>query len=216
MINGFQARADELGTTRSPGRFRAKATFDDDPGLERTVARAVARAQEGDREALRFLYVHYADNVYGYVRSIVHDDYEAEDITQHVFAKLMLVVGKYEQRTVPFTAWILRLARNVAIDHMRQRRPIPCEEVRELDPCRDDGTVQANSLTLRAELAALPEDQREVLVLRHVVGLSPGEIAGHMGKSEPSIHGLHHRGRAALRVALSEHECAPTVFRAAA
>jgi RNA polymerase sigma-70 factor (ECF subfamily) len=48
-------------------------------------------------------------------------------------------------------------------------------------------------------------------VLRHVVGLSPGEIAGRLGRTEPSIHGLHHRGRGALRSALSEMECAPTV-----
>ena len=58
---------------------------------------AVARAKEGDREAVRYLYLRYSDNVYGYVRSIVRDDYEAEDITQHVFAKLMAVLPKDEQ-----------------------------------------------------------------------------------------------------------------------
>jgi RNA polymerase sigma-70 factor (ECF subfamily) len=212
MIDGFQARADELATTRPTGRFRCKATLDDDPGADRTVVRAVARAKEGDREAMRFLYLRYADNVYGYVRSIVQDEYEAEDVTQHVFAKLMLVIGKYEQRSVPFSAWILRLARNVAIDHMRQRRAIPCEEVRELAPRLDDETVHQRSLTLREELAALTQDQREVVMLRHVAGLTPGEIAGRMGKTEPSIHGLHHRGRVALRFALSERECGPTVL----
>ena len=45
---------------------------------------AVARAKEGDDEALRFLYVTYSHNIYGYVRSIVRDDHEAEDVTQHV------------------------------------------------------------------------------------------------------------------------------------
>ena len=50
---------------------------------------AVARAKEGEDDAIRFLYVSYSNNVYGYVRSIVHDDHEAEDVTQHVFAKLM-------------------------------------------------------------------------------------------------------------------------------
>ena len=46
----------------------------------------------------------------------------------------MTVIGKYEERDVAFSAWILRVARNVAVDHMRQRRAIPCEEVRELVP----------------------------------------------------------------------------------
>lgn len=110
MINGLRARADELGSTRAAGRFCAKTTLANDAVPDSVVARAVARAKEGDREAVRFLYLRYADNVYGYVRSIVRDDYEAEDVTQHVFAKLITVVGKYEARAVPFSAWILRLA----------------------------------------------------------------------------------------------------------
>ncbi len=63
--------------------------------------------------------------------SILRDEYEAEDVTQHVFLKLMSVIGKYEPRKVPFTAWVIRVARNVAVDYQRQRRPIPCEEVIE-------------------------------------------------------------------------------------
>jgi RNA polymerase sigma-70 factor, ECF subfamily len=178
----------------------------------RVVAQAVARAKAGDQEALRFLYVRYADNVYGYVRSIVRDHHEAEDVTQHVFAKLITALPKYEAREVPFAAWILRVARNVALDHMRRRRAIPCDEVRELDARRDDqGDAQETSLTLREALDDLPEDQREVIVLRHLVGLSPGEIADRLGRTEPSIHGLHHRGRGALRSALRDMECAPTV-----
>jgi RNA polymerase sigma-70 factor (ECF subfamily) len=55
----------------------------------------------------------------------------------------------------------------------------------------------------------LPHDQLEVLVLRHVAGLSPGEIAERLGKTEASIHGLHHRGRGALRQALVEIDAAP-------
>jgi RNA polymerase sigma-70 factor, ECF subfamily len=212
MINALRARADELETSRQAGRFRSHTSLDDGPAGDRlAVAQAVARAKSGDDEALRFLYVRYADNVYGYVRSIVRDDYEAEDVTQHVFAKLMTVLPKYQERTVPFAAWILRVARNVAVDHMRQRRAIPCEEVRELDERKDHGEAQQISLTLREALDALPDDQRQVLVLRHVVGLTPGEIAGCLGKTEPSVHGLHHRGRGNMRSALVENECAPAV-----
>jgi RNA polymerase sigma-70 factor (ECF subfamily) len=213
MIDAFRARADQLGTTRPTGRFRSHSSLDDGPARERrVVAQAVARAKAGDHEAIRFLYMRYADNVYGYVRSIVRDHHEAEDVTQHVFAKLMTALPKYEARDVPFAAWILRVARNVALDHMRQRRAIPCEEVRELEPTRDDrGDSQQTSLSLREALEELPVEQREVVVLRHLVGLSPGEIAGRMNKSEPSVHGLHHRGRGALRSTLVERDCAPAV-----
>jgi RNA polymerase sigma-70 factor, ECF subfamily len=96
----------------------------------RLVSQAIRRAQEGDREALGFLYCRYADKVYGHVRSIVHDAHEAEDVTQQVFAKLIHVIGKYEERDVPFFAWILRVARNLAVDHLRRQRAVPVEEVR--------------------------------------------------------------------------------------
>jgi RNA polymerase sigma-70 factor (ECF subfamily) len=206
----IRAKADRLGTQRSAGAFRAKSSLDESSSSAALVSRAVARAKEGDREAVRFLYLQYADNVYGYVRSIVRDEYEAEDVTQQVFTKLIVVIGKYEQRAVPFSAWILRLAHNAAIDHMRKRRAIPAAEVYGADERVPEGN-EDRSRELRHALADLPEEQRDVIVLRHVVGLSPTEIAGRMGKTEPSVHGLHHRGRAALRTALVERGCAPTV-----
>jgi RNA polymerase sigma-70 factor (ECF subfamily) len=212
-VDGLKAYADRLGTDRPSGRFCAKTSLDS--GTDPVVVRAVARAKEGDREAVRFLYLRYADNVYGYVRSIVRDEYEAEDVTQHVFAKLMTVISKYEQRSVPFSAWILRLAHNSAIDHVRKRRAVPAAEVYGADERVPEGN-EDRSRELRSALATLPDEQRDVIVLRHVVGLSPTEIAGQLGKTEPSIHGLHHRGRAALRSALVERGCAPTVAKAAA
>src|SRR5690348_16494795 len=174
------------------GRFRRVGRLTDDDAGTCAVAQAVTRAKHGYREALRYLYVHYADHVYGYVASILRDDHEAEDVTQHLFAKLMTALPKYEPREVPFSAWILRVARNVAVDHMRQRRAIPCEEVRALETTGDDDDAsRMRALGLRDALATLSEEQRQVIVMRHVVGLTPGEIADRLGRTEPSIHGLH-------------------------
>jgi RNA polymerase sigma-70 factor (ECF subfamily) len=175
----------------------------------RLISRAVKRAQAGDREALGFLYARYADNVYGYVRSIVHDHHEAEDVTQHVFAKLIHVIGKYEERDVPFFAWILRVARNVAVDHIRRQRLVPVEEVRTNDEGSGDPANTGGMRDLTEALSQLPHAQREVLVLRHFAGLSPTEIAARTGRSEGSIHGLHHRGRRALRADLEARGAAP-------
>ena len=72
--------------------LRARTTLDESPEAMRQVRLAIARAKEGDREALRLLYVRYSDNVYGYVRCIVRDEKEAEDLTQHVFLKLITVI----------------------------------------------------------------------------------------------------------------------------
>jgi RNA polymerase sigma-70 factor, ECF subfamily len=172
------------------------------------VYEAVAAAKAGDMSALHFLYVRFADDVCAYVRSIVRDPHAAEDITQTVFAKLMKAIHRYERRNVPFAAWIIRVARNVALDHIRASRQIPLAEVRT----SDEGGEQVGferAQCLRDALQLLPHDQREVLILRHVAGLSPGEIAERLGKTEASIHGLHHRGRGALRAALRELEAAP-------
>jgi RNA polymerase sigma-70 factor, ECF subfamily len=164
---------------------------------------AVAAAKRGDWDGIHYLYVRYVDDVVGYVQSIVRDHHEAEDITQNVFAKLITAIERYEERSVPFAAWIMRVARNATLDHMRARRQIPVEEVRACDPC-DERLEFEQRQCLKEALAGLPEDQREVLVLRHLLGLSPPEIAERLGKTESSIHGLHHRGRAALKAALIE------------
>src|SRR3954452_24707819 len=86
------------------------------------VRDAIARAQAGNVQALNFLYLRYADEILRFVKSLVRDHHEAEDITQNVFLKLMRVIGKYEPREVPFSAWIRKVARNVALDHLRARR----------------------------------------------------------------------------------------------
>ena len=178
------------------------------------IGQAVRRAQTGDREAFAFLYARYADNIYGYVRSIVQNHHEAEDVTQQVFAKLFAVIGKYEQREVPFFAWILRVARNVAVDHIRGQRLVPVEEVRTSDEGGGDPAAGGRMRELTDALAGLPADQREVLVLRHFAGLSPPEIAERTGRTEGSIHGLHHRGRRALQADLQARGMAPVTFLA--
>ena len=174
------------------------------------LAGAVRRAQEGDEGAIRYLYLRYKDNIYGYVLSVVRDPHDAEDVTQHVFLKLIGVIHKYEPREVPFTSWLLRVARNAALDHLRQRRLVPCEEVYAPGDAGDD-VGRDRRWGLEQALAELSSEQRNVVVLRHLVGLSPGEIAERMGRSEASVHGLHHRARNAIRRELVDADCAPTV-----
>ena len=194
---------------RTPGQigFKSRTRLDESPETKRKTSLAVRRAQEGDQEALRYLYTTYSDNVYGYVPSIVRDDHAAEDVTQHVFAKMMTTLVKYDDRGVPFFAWLLRLARNVAIDHLRANRLTPTENV--FDPHASCGTDMDRAQTVQDALATLTTEQREVVFLRHVVGLTPCEIAERMGRSEGSIHGLHHRGRRALQRELARLDSAP-------
>lgn len=177
--------------------------------VDREIENAVSRAQSGDAEAIRLLYLRYKDNVYGYVLSFVHDQHDAEDITQHVFLKLMSVIHKYRAREVPFTSWLLRVARNAALDHLRRRRAVPCEDVYDAAHQAEQSGDDLRR-ALEQALGTLSDEQRSVIVLRHVVGLTPGEIATQMGRTEPSIHGLHHRARQTLKRELTAVECGPS------
>jgi RNA polymerase sigma-70 factor (ECF subfamily) len=198
-----------LPAQRSIMGFTAQTAVQETADEERAVRRAVVSAREGDEDAIRFLYVTYANNVYGYVRSIVRDDYEAEDITQHVFAKLVTALQHYDERGVPFVGWLLRLARNAAIDHIRSMREAPAPEIFGADERSEDVSVE-RSACLREALATLPVDQRNVVVLRHLLGLTPREIAARVERTESAIHGLHHRGRRALQAELRRQESAPS------
>ena len=200
----------------SQGCFQGKRTLEAEqrPG---EVARAVARAKQGDRAAIRFLYLRYAGNVYGYARSIVRNDHDAEDVVQQVFTRMLTAIQNYEQRSVPFSAWLLRITHNMAIDYLRRRTPI-CEEPEKAvveEPRMD--SFQAGQLrdALRDALSELPELQREIVVLRHLGGLSPREIADRLGRSEDSVHGLHHRARRALKLALTDAGATPMTVAAA-
>lgn len=78
------------------------------------VSRAVGRARTGDRDALRFLYARYADEVYGYACMIVSGHDEAQDVTCRAFARLEHLIDRYEEREAPFPVWIRHVARRVA------------------------------------------------------------------------------------------------------
>jgi RNA polymerase sigma-70 factor (ECF subfamily) len=200
-----------LGATPETVGFRTRTVLDESPEQREKTRLAVRRAKEGDQDALRYLYITYSHNVYSYVCSIIHDDHEAEDVTQQVFAKLMTRLAKYDDRGVPVFAWILRLARNAAIDHMRANRHTPVESV--FDPDTPSGGDLEQSGAVGAAFATLPREQREVVLLRHVMGYTPGEIARRMGRSESSVHALHHRGRRALRRELERLGSAPLTRR---
>ena len=189
-------------------RLVASTAVDTSPEMERLVRRAVARAKVGDRDAVRFLYLRYADNVFGYVRTIVRDHHDAEDVTQQVFTKLITAIPKYEERSVPFVAWLLRISHNAAVDAVRTRRTTPTEEVYGSNEAVPEDAPE-RSRSLRAAIATLPTDQREVVVQRHVLGLTPVEIAAQLGRSHSSVYGLHPRGRRALCAELERLDSVP-------
>jgi RNA polymerase sigma-70 factor, ECF subfamily len=192
-------------------RFEGPTGAHEDSGLTR---QAVALAKAGDPEGLHYLYVRYVDDVLRNVTGIVHDRRRAEEITHRLFVNLTAAIGDYEGRELPFSAWVLRVARDAALD-LRGEREIPADEIAEAG----SGRVQTDldrGWALREALDRLPKEQREVLILRHVVGLSPVEIADVLNKTEGSVQGLHRRGRRMLERNLAELGAPPAVALPAA
>ena len=91
---------------------------------------------------------------------------------------------------------------------MRSRRAIPVADPIDAAAAPTDGDPERLA-ALRDALGALPAPQREILVLRHLAGLAPSEIATRLKRSESAVHGLHHRGRRALRAELRRQGAAP-------
>ena len=164
----------------------------------------VARAQRGDRAALEDLYLLHFDRVYSYLHMSVGNRHDAEDLTTQTFMKMLEAIRRFEWRSVPFSAWLLRIAHNLAMDHFRaNRRWQPEEEVPESadgEECSAEEQALASLgetrvLTLIERLA--PE-QRQVLMLKFVYRFSNGEVASILGKTEGAVKSLQHRALASL------------------
>jgi RNA polymerase sigma-70 factor (ECF subfamily) len=192
----------------------SRAALERRSGDEWRTRRVVSAARAGDREAMGELYVLFAPAVHAHVLRVVKDVDDADDVTQQVFAKLLAGLDRYRPGEAPFVVWVLRIARNAAIDHVRRVRAVPLDEVGR-ERVRDDHAAEEVRSALRAALALLPQGQRDVLLLTHLVGLAPHEIAAELGCSVRAVHGLHYRGRAAVRVTLTDLGSAPAVTRLA-
>ena len=213
ITHAIRVAADGL-QAESAGRFGRRSGGGPDAAGEALVRSAVDRARNGDEEALRFLYLRYSGMVFSSVCSIVNDEHSAEDITQIVFARLAMRLQCYRAGEASFGTWITRVAHNASIDHLRAQRAVPCEEVRDPDYSREDVAPERLD-ALRSAFATLPEDQRTVVVLRFVLGMGADEIGERLGRSEPAVHALQHKGRRRMREELVRLHAAPTVRVAA-
>jgi RNA polymerase sigma-70 factor (ECF subfamily) len=160
------------------------------------VERAVARAKRGDIDAVHFLYVRFVDEVHAFVSAIVSGPEEAAEVTDRVFAKLPRRMRAYEGSDLTFPAWILCFAEDVArSDESAPRQP----HVEHVAPAALNGDAHsARSRDLRDALRRLPDEQRRVLVLRHIAGLSPKQVAERLDSSEARVRDLDETARRVL------------------
>src|SRR5690242_14053486 len=82
----------------------------------------VDRAQQGDRAALEELYLIHFDRIYSYLHVSVGNRHDAEDLTTQTFLKMLESIGRFRWQSAPFSAWLFRIAHNLAMDHFRASR----------------------------------------------------------------------------------------------
>jgi RNA polymerase sigma-70 factor, ECF subfamily len=169
------------------------------------LTRLVERAQQGNREALEDLYLIHFDRIYSYLHMSVGNRHDAEDLTTQVFVKMLESIGKFRWRSAPFSAWLFRIAHNLAMDHFRaNKRWQPEEEVPEPDPgegsAAEEEALQSIGRQSMLELIEkLSHEQQQVLTLKFVFNFSNAEAATILDKTEGAIKSLQHRALASLQ-----------------
>src|SRR3954470_10743835 len=136
----------------------------------------IQRAAGRDTAAFNQLYSQTAAGIRRYVRTIIWNPWDAEDVTQEVFVKIFTSLDQYDPHRAPFSAWTLRVARNAAIDHMRRHRGEPGHAEVDQRAAVDDAARSCGE-SLRLVLGELNHNQREILVLRALAGFTPSEVA---------------------------------------
>jgi RNA polymerase sigma-70 factor (ECF subfamily) len=169
------------------------------------VRSLVVRAQAGDREALEELYLTHFDRIYSYLHLSVGNRHDAEDLTTQTFLRMLEAIGRFRWQSVPFSAWLFRIAHNLAIDHFRARRRVQPEEEVPEPPGQEESSAeqqamesigQAGMLTL---IDRLSMEQRQVLTLKFLFGFANADVAGILDKTEGAVKSLQHRALASLQ-----------------
>lgn len=166
----------------------------------------ISLASSGDSEAFGALYEKYIDQIYNYIYYRTSNGKDAEDLCSRVFIRALNHIERYEDRGYPFSAWLYRIAHNLVVNWYRDQDRV--DEISLTDyypPPRMEGNVEGRiektdeKKALLRVIATLPEDRKELLILKHVEGLTNAEIGQIMDRTEGAIKALYHRTLESLR-----------------
>ena len=178
-------------------------------GLKRATEAALVRdAQRGSADAVAELFRRHWPRAHRAAWLVIHDSAAAEDVAQEAFVAAVRALHRFDRRR-PFAPWLHRIVVNRAIDHARARelrREVGAEAAAELPARPGPDTAAAPSDEVLAALAALPPEQRAVIVLRHLLDFSPGEIARALGLPRGTVNSRLRRGLDGLQEAVGARE----------
>lgn len=167
------------------------------------VRELVDRSIQGDTEAFGGLYDLFCDDLYRYFYHQTGRAEDAEDLVSRTFLRAWRAISGFQWRGRPFEAWLFTVARRQLIDFLRERRPATADLDDSYPDSRPDpetlALANAEAVAVRAALANLTPEQREVLVLKFYLHRETDEIAAIMGKRQGTVRGLQMRAVRALR-----------------
>jgi RNA polymerase sigma-70 factor (ECF subfamily) len=166
-----------------------------------------------DPEAFGELYERYVTKIYNYIYYRVGDQEEAEDLTARTFFRALRKIGSYEERGLPFSAWLYRIAHNLVANWHRSQSRRKSVQLDELITATSDVSSpsaqvekQEDREALLDVISELPEDRQQLLILKFVERMPNAQIGQVMGRSESSIKSLYHRTLKTLRSSLQNRE----------
>jgi RNA polymerase sigma-70 factor, ECF subfamily len=184
------------------------------PSRESTehVRELVARGQQGDRDALEELYLIHFDRIYSYLHVSVGNRHDAEDLTTQTFLKMLEKIGSFKWQSAPFSAWLFRIAHNLAMDHFRARRRWQPEEEVPEPPGEEEPSAELEAMqsigreSMLKLIDRLSPEQQQVLTLKFVFNLPNAEVAAILDKTEGAIKSLQHRALVSLQKQIAPQE----------
>ena len=171
----------------------------------------IRRAQQGDTEAFASLYESHVGQVYGYLYRRLDQPADAEDVTAEVFVRAMQALPRFEMTGAPFQAWLIRIAHNLMVNHIKKQSRRPEVALFDEDsPSAEDPAELALQQVIFEEVSAVMENltdlQRQVIELRFLRQLTVAETADHMNRSEGAVKFLQYSAVRALRSRLGNME----------